>query len=227
MTVSAAPRQLALALDHVESHAREDFIRGASNLAAFNLIERWPDWPSRAAVIVGPQGAGKSHLASIWAERSGARTISASALGGADLPSTLATGALVVEELAADVYDERALFHLLNMAREDNAWILITARSAPGGWATGLRDLNSRLRSMVTVTLDPPDERLLRALLIKLAADRQVELDDGVINYLIVRIERTFLGVHAAIERIDREALQRKRPVTRALAADLFRDAAI
>src|SRR3954465_2519093 len=111
------PTQLALALDHAESHAREDFLSGPSNAAALALIDAWPDWPAPAVVLVGPEGSGKSHLASIWASAAGARFLAARALEEADLPAALATGALVVEDLAASAFDERALFHLVNLAR--------------------------------------------------------------------------------------------------------------
>lgn len=225
MSASAAQRQLVLDLGHDASYAREDFIRGEANATALALIDRWPDWPDRAVVVVGPEGSGKSHLAAIWAARSGAHGIAAAALGAADLPDLLAPGALVIENLGpGDGLDERALFHLLNLVREERASLLITARSLPAGWTLQTPDLASRLRALPVVSLAPPDERLLRALLIKLAADRQLDLDDSVVNYLIVRVERSFAGVQQAIARLDHAAMQQKRPVTRALAAALFRD---
>ena len=125
------PRQLALTLGHTESFAREDFLAGPSNQDALALIERWPDWPARTLLLVGPQDSGKSHLAAIWAQAAGARFAAARALDSADLPTELATGALVVEDLADGKFDERTLFHLLNLTREENAYLLITARSLP------------------------------------------------------------------------------------------------
>src|ERR1700760_4750708 len=119
------PRQLALALDHAESLAREDFLAGPANQAAFELIERWPDWPSRTVLLRGPEGSGKSHLAAIWARESGARTLSPRALSGSEVPIALATGALVLENLAQGEFDQPALFHLLNLAREERAYVLI------------------------------------------------------------------------------------------------------
>ena len=118
---NSEPTQLALALDHGESLAREDFLSGPSNVAALALIERWPDWPSRIVLLRGPEGAGKSHLAAIWAREAGARMLSPRALEGADVPVALATGALVIENLSPDQFDEAALFHLLNLAREQRA----------------------------------------------------------------------------------------------------------
>jgi len=227
--MSALPRQLALALDHAERLTREDFLPGASNEAALAMIDRWPDWPSRTLAVIGPEGSGKSHLASIWADQSGARFLSARALQLADLPAQLATGALVLEDCApdqtGDELDERALFHLLNLVREDEGWLLLTARTPPAAWTVALPDLASRLRAMPSVSLTSPDDGLLRAVLVKQFSDRQLGVDEALIGYLLPRIGRTFADARAAVETLDREALQLGRPVNQALASELFRGA--
>ena len=164
------PRQLALALSHAESLAREDFLSGPSNTDALALIDSWPDWPANAVVLVGPEGSGKTHLATIWAAAAGARVISAHALDEGGLRSALATGALVVENAAAAA-DERALFHLINLAREENAYLLFTARTVPAAWPVAIADVASRLRAMPVLTLQAPDDAMLRAVIVKLAAD--------------------------------------------------------
>jgi chromosomal replication initiation ATPase DnaA len=222
--MTAAPRQLALALAFGDSFAREDFLAGPPNASALTLIERWPDWSSRAMVLVGPEGSGKSHLAAIWAENSGARFVAGRALSLAEVPAQLATGALVLEDLRPDGFDERAVFHLLNLVREQEAWVLISAASAPTSWSIGLPDLASRLRALPAVTLAPPDDALLRAVLVKLFADRQLAVDEGLITFLVSRIERSFAAARRAVVLLDREALRLKRPVTKALAAELLRD---
>ena len=224
MTVSFGPRQLVLALDHAVSYARDDFLPGPSNAAALALVERWPDWPNRAMVLTGPEGAGKSHLAAMWAETSGARVLAANLLSEETLPTALATGALVLEDLEADGLDERALFHLLNLAREEGADVLITARAHPAGFKIAIRDLASRLRALPSVALAPPDDELLRLVMVKLAADRQIALDGAVADYVANRIERSFAAARAAVMALDEEAMRRHRPVTRALAAELFRE---
>jgi len=216
------PRQLALALGHHPSFAREDFLAGPSNAAALGLIERWPDWPDRLLVLAGPEGSGKSHLAAIWAAAAGARFVAARALGEANLPAALSTGALVIEDVAGEAVDERALFHLINLAREEGAFVLLTALTAPAGWTLRLADLASRLRALPVLVLGPPDDALLRALLVKLFADRQLKVDESLMAYLMIRIERSFAAARAFVERLDREALRRRRPVTRALAAEML-----
>ena len=218
------PRQLALALGHTESLAREDFLAGPSNAAALALVDAWPDWPAPVVMLAGPEGSGKSHLAAIWAATAGARIMAARALKETTPPAALATGALVIEDLSPGNFDEAALFHLLNMAREEGAFVLLTARTAPTAWPTGLRDLASRLRALPGIALAAPEDELLRAVLVKLCADRQLAIDESVVGYLTTRIERSFAAARAAVARLDREALQQKRPITRVLAAELFRD---
>ena len=218
------PRQLALALGFRERFGREDFLAGPSNATALALIERWPDWPARAVALVGPEGSGKSHLAAIWAKSAGARAIASHSIETASLSTALATGALVVEDLSPGACEEAALFHLLNLAREQGDFLLITARTPPSGWAVHLRDLASRLRALPVVTLAPPDDALLRAVLVKLFADRQLRVDEELIAYLLTRIERSFAGARAIVAELDREALRQRRDVGRKLAAELLRD---
>src|SRR6516164_3501651 len=160
------PRQLALALDHPESFAREDFLSGGSNEAA----------------LIGPEGSGKTHLATIWATAAGARVVSAKNIGALEIPAMLATGALVVED-AGPGMDERALFHLINLAREENAFVLLTARTPPLAWQIATPDVVSRLRAIPTGLLQAPDDAMLRGVMVKLAVDRQLVLDDGVVSY--------------------------------------------
>src|SRR5262249_58304922 len=105
---------------------------GPSNAMALALIDAWPTWPHRTVMLTGPEGSGKSHLAAVWAQAAGARLIAGRALEEASVPSALATRALVVEDVAAGAFDARALFHLLNLAREGEAFGLLTARVAPG-----------------------------------------------------------------------------------------------
>jgi chromosomal replication initiation ATPase DnaA len=217
-----AADQLVLTLHHAERFGREDFLEGPSNAAGLALVERWPEWPDRIVMLVGPEGAGKSHLAAIWATAAGARIVPAAELTEPALPA-LVTHPLIVEDLAPGGFDERVLFHLINLARQERAFVLFTARALPAGWPIAVKDLASRLRALPAVALAPPDDALLRAVIVKLFADRQIDVDESLVNYLAVRVERSFAGARAAVVALDREALRQQRPVTRAFAAELFR----
>jgi len=219
----ASPRQLNLALGHPESFERADFLSGRGNETALALIDRWPDWPARAVALIGPEGAGKSHLAAIWAQAADARAIAGHAIDAPSVPEALSSGTLVIEDADRGDLDEAALFHLLNLAREQAAHILITARQAPASWPVKLPDLASRLRALPVVTLDPPDDALLAAVLVKLFADRQLAVDERLIEFLVHRIERSFAAARAAVAELDHEAMRLKRPVNRTLAAEILR----
>ena len=219
----AVARQLAFDLPHGESFDRQDFLPSAANADALAMIERWPDWPAPVLALIGPAGSGKSHLAAIWAETAGARFLSCRALGEADLPRALATGALVLEDVASTAFDQRALFHLLNLTCEEQAFVLITAQSPPSGWPIGLADLGSRLRAIPIVTLHAPDDALLRGVLVKLFADRQLQVDEALLAFLLNRLERSLVAAKDVVARLDAEALRLRRPVTRALAAEMLR----
>ena len=219
------PRQLALAIEHAESYARDDFLAGSCNAAALELIDCWPNWPAQAIALIGPEGSGKTHLATIWAAAAGARVTSGRALDMRSVPGALATGALVVEDAAATI-DERALFHLINLAREEHAFLLFTGRTAPATWPLALPDLVSRLRALPVVGLQAPDDATLRGVILKLAADRQLPIDEPIVQYLSNRIERSFAAARAAVIALDNEALRQRRPPSRALAAEILRDSA-
>ena len=223
MSAREGPRQLALALSHRESFAREDFLAGASNAAALDMVERWPDWPDCTLALIGPAGCGKSHLASIWAERAGARRVSCRALAEAGCRAALATGALVLEDVRAGELDEPALFHLLNLVREERAFLLLTSRTPPITWPVHIADLASRLRALPVVELGAADDTLVRAILVKLFADRQLAVDESLVGYLSARIDRSIAAAKAAVEALDGASLRLQRPVNRALAAATLR----
>ncbi|WP_413993470.1 hypothetical protein ACMDCR_16095 [Labrys okinawensis] len=217
------PRQLALDLPPLTSFSREDFLVSPSNEGAYAFIERWPDWPARRALLIGPTGSGKSHLAAIWSEAAKAIIVPAGLLGDGAVPELVARGAIVLEDARAGI-DETALFHLLNLVGEAGASLLITAHEAPDRWGLSLPDLISRLRAMTVLTIDTPDDDLFRMLLVKLFLDRQLVVDTSVVDFLVKRIERSFDAARQVVAVLDREGLSRGRRITRALAGELLKE---
>jgi chromosomal replication initiation ATPase DnaA len=221
-------RQLSFDLPARTALGREDFFVSPANAQAVALIEGWHDWPSRKLLLAGPSGAGKTHLAHVWAGLSGARIVRAAALPGADI-STLATGPVAVEDahaIARDRAAEEALFHLHNLVLAEGHALLITAREAPALWGLGLPDLASRMAGTLMERLGPPDDALLAALLFKLFADRQLSPTPDTVPYLVRRIERSFDAAHEVVAALDARALDKGRAITRALAAEVLDKAA-
>ena len=188
------------------------------------MIERWPQWPDRVLLLLGPTGAGKSHLGAIWAERSRARTLVASDLVDADVPTLAADGPILLEGVEEARGVEAALFHLLNSVRTArDGWLLITARAWPDGWGLRTPDLISRLRLAPAVEIAEPDDALVRAVLVKHFIDRQLVVDTTVVEYLAMRIERSLEAARQVVEALDREALMAGRRITRPMAGDVLR----
>lgn len=209
--------QIPLDLPYEEALGRDDFLIGASNRAAFELIDRWPDWPSDVVLLAGPVGAGKTHLVEIWRELSGAGKVPAADLHLTDPSALAAQGAVAVEDAHAG-FDEKAMFHLLNACRQSGAQVLVTSRTWPQSWKLTVPDLASRLRAATPVEIEEPDDDLLRRLLVKLFADRQIMVDPAVIDFLVVRMERSLAVAGQLVNLLDRMSLADRRKITRPLA---------
>lgn len=219
------PAQLPLDLPHRAALGREDFLVAEANMAAVALIDRWPDWPGPVAFVSGPAGSGKTHLAEVWKTRSSACRIAAGALAGADLPAAVAHGAVLVEDIDTLPGEaERALFHLINLVKEEGASLLLTARVGPAHLGIALPDLASRVRAAVTAELGPPDDLLLRAVLEKLFQDRQLPVPDAAMSYLATHMDRSIEAARRLVGEIDRAALAGKRRITVPLVAGVLKE---
>jgi chromosomal replication initiation ATPase DnaA len=221
------PRQLTLDWPHQPSFAREDFLSAPSNRVALRAIEQWPNWAGRMLLLVGPEGAGKSHLASLWTETAGATVLRGEALERAGVDVGAQSSALLIEDSDRVGRAEDVLFHIVNATLQRGAWLLLTARTTPETWTLKIPDLLSRLRLAPIVRLETPDTELTEAVLFKLFSDRQLQVEPHVIAYIALRIERSLGAARNVVDALDREALARGRRVTRAMAAELLREAAL
>jgi chromosomal replication initiation ATPase DnaA len=214
--------QLTLELASEPHFGAEDFLVSQSNEQAYGMIELWPDWPDPVLLLLGPPGAGKSHLAAIWAARAGAFTLQAETLASADLPGVTKHKALLIEDGDRLGGNEAALFHLLNLTRAEDATLLITVRETPELWGLATADLMSRLRLAARVAIQAPDDALMRAVLVKLLVDRQLIVDTNVVEYAALRLDRSLDAARDFVAALDREALSRGKRITRAMASDVL-----
>ncbi|TNF57771.1 MAG: chromosomal replication initiator DnaA [Rhodobacteraceae bacterium] len=215
------PEQLSFDLPGRTARAREDFFVAPSNALAVAMIDLSDSWPSGKMVLTGEAGAGKTHLAHVWADRTGARILSARDLRPDDVPD-LATGPLVVEDvplIARDDPAQQALFHLHNLTLAHGHRLLMTGRGPARHWNLSLPDLQSRVEGAQSAALEAPCDRLLSALLAKLFADRQITPHPAVIPYVVNRMDRSFAAAQKLVDDLDRASLAQGRSVTRDLAA--------
>jgi chromosomal replication initiation ATPase DnaA len=220
------PRQLTFRWRHSPSFAREDFLPASSNREALSAIELWPNWAGRMLTLVGPEGSGKSHLGAIWAGASGAITLRGEALNDEGFKAGGRAHALLLEDADRASKSETLFFHLMNIALQNDVWLLVTCRSAPDAWGLNTPDLLSRLRLAPVVRLAAPDIELIEAVLFKLFSDRQLQVEPRVITYIAPRIERSLGAVREIVAMLDNEALTQGRRVTRSMASDALREMA-
>ena len=221
---AAPPRQLVLDLGYRPALGAEDFMLSPVNAQAIEAIDQWPDWPTAAMFVVGAAQSGKSHLVNVWRLRSQAALIPAASLDESAIALFERTGALAVEDLDRGIGSETILFHLLNLARERAFSILVTSRLQPGALEVSLPDLGSRLRALPVAMIDEPDEALLGAVLVKLFADRQLQVEPHVIGYIARHIDRSMAAAAALVAAVDARSMARKRAVTRMIAAEVLRE---
>ncbi|WP_415183420.1 chromosomal replication initiator DnaA [Phaeovulum sp.] len=217
--------QLTFDLPLRAAQGREDFFIAPSNALALATLDAPETWPLGKLVLIGPEGAGKSHLAQIWADTHGASLVRAAELRADTAPQLASARAVVVEDahqIGGLPQAEAALFHLHNLLGADAGLLLVTAQTPPRDWALSLPDLSSRMQAAATVRLDPPDDALLAAVLVKLFADRQIAVTPTLIPWLVTRIDRSFATARQIVAALDAKALQKGAPVTRVLAAEVL-----
>ena len=192
--------QIALPLAYKAADGERDFFVSDANAHAVAYLDRWPDWPRPVALLVGPEGSGKSHLARIFARQ---------------------TGAEVIDDLGGPGDDE-ALFHAWNRAGERP--LLLVSRTPPSVWAVRLPDLKSRLAATPQVAIEAPDDALLVAVMAKQFRDRGLKVGPDVVAYVLARMERSFAKVAEVVEQLDAAALAAGRAVTVPLARAALAD---
>lgn len=211
--------QLTFNLPALSAMGADDFIVTSSNQEAVAQLDKWPDWPARTLILTGAQGSGKTHLAQVWAQRSGAITVSGQALAE-KLEPLLQQQAVIIDDgdaLIGNESGEQALFHLYNHIQQTGTMLFIST-TPPGQAAIALPDLRSRLRAAPLLTLQPPDDALLAALLVKHFSDRQLRVGQDVVDYLLSRIERSAAAAAAAVVALDAAALAKRSAITVPLA---------
>ena len=198
----------------------DDFFVSEANARAFAMIEAPQTWPDGKLALVGPTGAGKSHLARIFRTAQDAEVIAAP-----DLPETFQTSARAVivedvEQLPPEA--EEALFHLHNNLRAAGGLLLLTSDRPPARWHIRLPDLASRMQAATVIEIDNPDDALLTALIMKLFADRQIIPKPELVQYLATRIERSYAAAARIVAELDNASLAQGRKISKPLAAELL-----
>ena len=217
------PDQLAFDWPTGVALGPDDFFVSEANAQAFAMLGAPETWPERKLALIGPKGSGKSHLARVFQAQSDAVLFGASHLTPGfktDAPT------VVIEDVETlPTAAEEAVFHLHNNLRMAGGLLLLTSDQPPSRWSIALPDLASRMQATAVVQIHDPDDALLSALLMKLFADRQINPQPALVQYLATRIERSFSAAADIVDRLDTAALAQRRKINKALAAELLDNA--
>jgi len=216
--MSVIAQQIPLDLSHRPAHGRADFLVAPSNKDAVAWIDRWPAWPAPALILYGPASCGKTHLAAVWKEQTGAVFVDTNELASQSANTiTKRAKHLVLDHIdpwLGDREAETVLFHLYNLMKEEKRTLLLTMRAAPQHINFAVPDLASRLRAAPAATIEPPDDALLTALLVKLFSDRQLQVGQDVLSYILPRMERSFSAAHDLVTAADRLSMAEKKGIS-------------
>jgi chromosomal replication initiation ATPase DnaA len=200
-----------------ENFAEENFVVSDANRRAYALLVQEAPWHSHALVVAGPAASGKSHLAHIWASRHKAARIAAAALS----KPALDAASYVVEDIER-LASEEALFHLFNHVVQARGRLLLTSTKLPEELPLILPDLRSRLKAAQVVQISLPDDALLKTLLIKQFADRQLKVGPEVVAYLLSRMPRSFAAAKEVVAALDEASLSERRNISISLAREVL-----
>ncbi|MCY4195717.1 MAG: DnaA/Hda family protein [Rhodobacteraceae bacterium] len=217
---------LPMEFSPVVSRDDSDFIQSDCNRAAYQMVREDRQWPDNRLIVIGPPQCGKSHLVRIWSKRVKARIIGHADIVDHEMIAAMrgrAVSVLRADQCAGSQELETGLFHLCNEVANTGGRLLLTARRSPVFWPLLLADLGSRLRGSQQVTVHPPDEQLLAALIVKLFSDRQISVPSRVVKYVVARMERTFEAAHALVAEMDQRGLLERKRISLATAAAALR----
>lgn len=217
-SMSARPSpsdQMRLPLQSDLPGGADGFVVSACNRAAHDALIAWPDGMGGVMAICGPAGCGKSRVARIWAERVGAVPLTGAEAALAD-PMEMENRPVLLD-IAQDADDE-TLFHLINLAQAEGGALLMVSRPSPRRWDVSVPDLRSRLDAMRVIAMEAPDDAVLAAILRARFAERSITPGEGVVEYLLRRIDRSAAAAASIVDRLDAE----HRPVTRVLARQIL-----
>lgn len=189
--------QIALPLDTISSAKDDGYIVTDANAQAHEYLQNWQSWPHRTAILVGDTGSGKSAMARQFENESAGHIVD-----------------------NAEIMDDADLFHLWNQANEERRPLLLTSVKPVAEWGIRLPDLKSRLAASLLIEIGPPDQPMIEGLLQKYFARRGLSVSEDALSFLGKRMERSYRNVQLLAQLMDNLAIERKKPITRAIAME-------
>ena len=198
--------QLIFNFPFTTNYFEEDFFVSSSNFEAYKLIETWPKWPSRNINIYGPSGCGKSHLANILKKKINSFFINASDISNNSLALIKLKECLIIDNYENNI-DENLLYTIINQTHQSNQYVIINSDQLISSLEIKLEDLKSRLNSFSKITIDLPTDDLIKVVLTKNFSDKQIQIDNKLIDFILKHINRSYEDIFNFIKKIDELSL--------------------
>ena len=214
--------QLLFNFPFKKSYLSHDFYVAKNNFTAFKLIESWPQWPSRFINIFGPKGCGKTHLANILSSKIRSLIISANKIDNSVIGDYKTKECLIIDNFNNDI-EENLLYSIINLALQDNKYLIISSPISLKKFKIKLKDLNSRFTSFIEVGIDLPTDDLIKVILTKNFSDKQISISKKNIDYILNNIDRSYEKINLFSNSIDNLSLEKAKPVNLQLIKDVLK----
>ena len=215
-------QQLIFNFPFKKTYFSQDFYVSKNNFNAFKLIESWPQWPSRFINIFGPKGCGKTHLANILSSKIGSLIISANKIDNGVIGRYKTKECLIIDDFNNDI-EENLLYSIINLALQDNKYLIISSPISLKKFKINLKDLNSRFTSFIEVGIDLPTDDLIKVILTKNFSDKQISINKKNIDYIVNNIDRSFEKINLFSNLIDNLSLEKAKPINLRFIKDVLK----
>ena len=193
-----------------KNYKKDDYYVSECNYFAYKLVETWPKWEKNIINICGEKFSGKSHLAEIFLKKNKGKLIDLKFDKLDDLTQLKVFENILLENFD-DNYDEEIIFSLINFVDQNNKYLIIISQKPINEFKFLLKDLESRSRNCLIAKINKPDDQMIKVLLTKCFSDKQILIDNKLIDFTIKRISRSYGKIFEFIYNIDELSLKKKK----------------
>ena len=204
--------QLLLNFNFSKNYKKDDFFVSKSNFFAFNLIDTWPKWEKNIINICGEKYSGKTHLSQIFLNKNKGKIIESKKFIFNKAENLRIYQNIILEDFNNDI-DEESIFSLINFVDQNNKYLVINSLNPINEMNFNLKDLKSRAKNSLVAKIENPDDQLIKVLLAKNFSDRQIKIDNKLIEFAVKRITRSYGKIFEFIYKIDEMSLKMKKSI--------------
>ena len=204
--------QLLLNFNFSKNYKKDDFFVSKSNFFAFNLLDTWPKWEKNIINVCGEKYSGKTHLSEIFLNKNKGKILDSKKFIFNEAYNLKIYQNIILEDFNNDI-DEESIFSLINFVDQNNKYLVINSLKPINEMNFNLKDLKSRAKNSLVAKIEDPDDQLIKVLLAKNFSDRQIKIDNKLIEFAVKRITRSYGKIFEFIYKIDEMSLKMKKSI--------------